>query len=41
MRHGRNIRARQTRMRRTTSRMSPEYEERILLTCEDVNCEEI
>jgi hypothetical protein len=41
MRHGRNIRARQTRMRGTASRMSHGNEERILVGCEDVSCEEI
>jgi hypothetical protein len=39
MRHGRNIRARQTRMRRIASRMSHGYkEERISVGCEDVSC---
>jgi hypothetical protein len=42
MKHGRNIRARQTRMIGTTSRMSHGYkEERILVGCEDVSCEMI
>jgi hypothetical protein len=37
MRHGRNITARQTRMRGTASRMSHGYkEERIFVGCEDV-----
>jgi hypothetical protein len=39
MRHGRNIIARQTRMRGTTSEMSHGYQgERILVGCEDVSC---
>jgi hypothetical protein len=39
MRHGRNIRARQTRMRGTVIRMSHEYKkERILIHCEGVSC---
>jgi hypothetical protein len=39
MKHGRNIRDRQTRMRGTASRISPGYkEDRILVGCEDVCC---
>jgi hypothetical protein len=39
MKHGRNIMARQTRMRGTTSGMSHGYkEERILVGCVDVSC---
>jgi hypothetical protein len=39
IRHGRNIKARQTRMRGTANGMSHGYrEERILVGCEDVSC---
>jgi hypothetical protein len=39
MRHGKNIKVRQTRMRGTANRMSHGYkEERILVGCEDVSC---
>jgi hypothetical protein len=39
IRHGRNIKVRQTRMRGTASGLSHEYkEERILVGCKDVRC---
>jgi hypothetical protein len=40
--HGRNIKARQTRMRGTASRMSHGYkEERISVDCEDVRAQQL